>query len=97
MVHLSFALSITETYCLRFFVGNTERTECTGSVHTCEDDTLTASAWAAHVTNFKKNVYQNRTETSLHKKILADVGMAQCINALANKVHKQEMNMPCTQ
>ena len=42
-----------------------------------------------------------RTETSLYKKIpkryLADVhvGMAQCMNALADKVHKQEVS--CTQ
>ena len=29
------------------------------------------------------------------KRNLADVGMAQCINALADKVHKQEVS--CTQ
>ena len=37
--------------------------------------------------------------TSLHKKIskgnLADAEMAKCMNALAEKIHKQEV--PCTQ
>ena len=40
----------------------------------------------------------NLQTTSLHKDSkgnLADIGMAQCMNALADKVHKQEV--PCTQ
>ena len=66
------------------------------SVHMCEDDASTTCAWT--ILRFKDS-YQKRTETSLCKKIskrnLADVGMAQCMNTLADKVHKQEV--PCTQ
>ena len=43
---------------------------------------------------------QKRTETSLSKKIskrnLTEVGMVQCMNALADKVHKQDVHA-CTQ
>ena len=64
--------------------------------HTCTDDTSTAIMWAALCNKLLKDFYQKRTETSLHKKRnLAHVGMAQCMNALVDKVHKQEF--PCTQ
>ena len=53
MVHLSFALSITGTYCLGFFCEK----DCGGqsvlavgshlSMHTCKNDTFTACTWAA--------------------------------------------------
>ena len=65
-------------------------------VHMCEDNASTASVWAACVTKLlrflsKNNVSMNRSL----KENLADVGMAQCMNALADKAHKQEV--PCTQ
>ena len=45
-----------------------------------------------HVT---KDYYQKRTETTLHKRFLkgnlAHVGMVQCMNALADKVQKQDV------
>ena len=62
----------------------------------CENDTLTACAWVAPH-NKLKEIYLKRTETSLHKKIskrnLADVGMAQCINALADKKYHAHSDM----
>ena len=103
MVHLRFALSINGTYHLCFLWEKLRGQSVLAvgrylSVHMCKDDASTACTWeACH--NKLKEIYQKRTETSLHKKSskrnLADVGMAQYINALANKIHKQEV--PCTQ
>ena len=65
-------------------------------VHMCENNASTASVWAACATKLlwflsKKNVSIKRSL----KVNLADVGMAQCMNALADKAHKGEV--PCTQ
>ena len=69
-------------------------------MHMCTDDTVTASAWATLHNKLLKDFYQKRTETSLHKKISKEKSSlcrdgAQCINALADKVHKQEVHA-CT-
>ena len=99
MFFFSFALSVTGTYRLRFLAGKTEGAEFLlvgrhSSMHiTCADDSSTAITWAA-----PRN---KMSETSLHKKISKKksspciVGMVQCMNALADEVHKQEV--PCTQ
>ena len=97
--YLSFALSVSGTYSLRFFARKTEEQSvlAVGShslVHKDEDDALTTCVWAALFNkirrHFKRFFIKKRTETSI-----ADVGMAQCMDALADNVHKQEV--PFTQ
>ena len=52
MVLLTFALSVTGTYCLHFLAGKTEGAECIGcwtpfvNQHMCADDLSTAIMWA---------------------------------------------------
>ena len=102
----SFELSYERNWylLLKLFVGTTQgqsvlAARSHSSVHMCEDDASTASMWAALCNKLLLDFYQKRTETSLHKKFLkrnlAIVGMAQCMNALADKVYQQEV--PCTQ
>ena len=67
--------------------------------HTCADDASTAIMWVTQCNKLLRDFYQKRTETSHHKRFLernlVHVGMAQCMNALADKVQKQ--GVPCTQ
>ena len=103
MVHLSFAFRISETSCLSFLAGR-QSLLAVGRhslEYMCEYDTSTASVWAAP---YNKSILSKRTETSLHERFLkinlADVGMSQCMNALADKVHKTSSTMHtviCTQ
>ena len=68
MVYLSFvgfAVSVTGTYYLRYFVGKTEGAEHIAvvhhsSVHTCEDDTSTSSVWVA-LRNKLKEIHQKKS------------------------------------
>ena len=100
MVHLSFILSITTTSLLRLFAGKTEGAEHTGvgrhsSVHTrtCADDASTAITWA--VPHNKKEQKQVSIK-KISKRNLAYVGMVQYMNALADKVQKQDVLHTCT-
>ena len=59
------------------------------SVHTCKDDVLTACAWAAPSIKLKELHQKEQKQVSIKrflKRNLADVGIAQCMNALANKI-----------
>ena len=92
MVNFSYTLSITGTYRLRFLVGKTEGAAVgrhSSTMHTCADDASTTSVWAAPRNKIVKRFLSKRTETSLHKRFLkrnlAHIGMAQCMNALAEK------------
>ena len=52
--------------------------------------------WSAgHIKNSHTVHHINNISVNILKRNLADVGMAQCMNALADKVHKQDV--PCTQ
>ena len=68
------------------------------SMHTCADDSSTAITWAAPRNKMFLLIKKEQKQVSIKrflKRNLAHVGMVQCMNALADKVHKQEM--PCTQ
>ena len=59
MVLLSFDLSVTGTYRLRFLVGKTKGAECTGICqHMCTDDASTAIMWVALRNKLLKDFYQ---------------------------------------
>ena len=105
MVHLSFALGITGTHCWCFFLQQRLRVQSTlavgnhSSMHMCMDDSSTAIMWVApHNKLLKISIKKEQKHVSIKKFLkrdLLDVGLAQCMNALADKVHKQEV--PCTQ
>ena len=98
-VFFRFALSVTGTYRLRFLEGKTEGAERTGcwtplvNAHVRCDDSSTAITWAAP----RNNIFYNKQVSIKRflKRNLAHVWMVQCMNALADTVHKQEV--PCTQ
>ena len=83
----------------------TEEAQCTGcwmpfiNAHVHKDDTSTAIRRQHCVTKLLKDYYQKENKQvsikRFQKRNLADVGISQCMNALADKVHKQEV--PCTQ
>ena len=93
MVHLSFALRVTETFC-RHFLRERLRGQsvlavgCYLSVYTCEYDASTRCAWVARITNWNK-IYQKKEQKQVSigwflKTNLADVWILQCMNTLAN-------------
>ena len=63
------------------------------------DDSSSAIMWVApHNKLLKISIKKEQKHVSIKKFLkrdLLDVGLAQCMNALADKVHKQEV--PCTQ
>ena len=65
----------------------------------CADDTSTAITWAVPRNKLLKDFIKKEQKQVFIKRFqkgnLADVGIAQCMNALADKVQKQEV--PCTQ
>ena len=75
MVLLTFALSVTGTYLLRFLAGKTEGAEYTGcwmpfvSQHMCTDDIPTTITWVVPRNKLLTDFYRKRIETSLHKNI----------------------------
>ena len=60
------------------------------------DDSSTAIMWVApHNKLLKISIKKEQKHVSIKQFLLLDVGLAQCMYALADKVHKQEV--PCTQ
>ena len=102
MGHLSFALSLTGTYRLRFLAGKDEG----GRVYwlldaicqcTCTDDASTAITWAALRNKLLKYFYQKRTETSLHKKISKKISSPCRDGSMHECTGWQKLEVPCTQ
>ena len=103
MVNLSFALNVTGAYRLRCLAGKTEGAERTGrwtpfiNAHMCADDASTATTWMGGTALQKIVERLEQKQVSIKRFLernLPHVEMSQCMNALVDKVHKQEV--PCT-